>query len=156
MPPQQGLMSGAMSAPRIRTGETLGRRSEAPELNHSATRPAPVCGYFTREKSSENLPGKILCMKSLGLLLPGCVLGADMQLSVLGLEVPLGKLFRAICPVSTDSPWVCLLEKMYSLYFTFSFSVNKNLFNQYSLKHNIKCFLKGKKEVIFRENETFQ
>ena len=27
MPPQHGLMSGAMSAPRIRTGETLGRRT---------------------------------------------------------------------------------------------------------------------------------
>ena len=34
-------MSGAMSVPRIRTSETLGRRSRAHELNHSATGPAP-------------------------------------------------------------------------------------------------------------------
>ena len=38
MPPQRGLRSGAVSAPRIRT---LGRRSGARELNHSATEPAP-------------------------------------------------------------------------------------------------------------------
>ena len=38
--PQHGLMSGAMSVPRIQTSETLGRRSTASELNHSATRPA--------------------------------------------------------------------------------------------------------------------
>ena len=37
-PLQRGLTSGAMSAPRIRT---LGRRSGARELNHSATEPAP-------------------------------------------------------------------------------------------------------------------
>ena len=35
MPPQLGLMSGAMSAPRIRTRETLGHWSRACELNHS-------------------------------------------------------------------------------------------------------------------------
>ena len=40
-PPQRGLMNGAMSAPRIRTGQTLGRQSRARELNHSATGPAP-------------------------------------------------------------------------------------------------------------------
>ena len=34
-------MSGAMSAPRIWTGETLGHQSRAHELNHSATGPAP-------------------------------------------------------------------------------------------------------------------
>uniref|UniRef100_A0A9L0JLB2 Prostaglandin E synthase 3 n=1 Tax=Equus asinus TaxID=9793 RepID=A0A9L0JLB2_EQUAS len=39
--PQHGLTSGAMSAPRIQTGETLGRCSRARELNHSATGPAP-------------------------------------------------------------------------------------------------------------------
>ena len=39
-PPQCGLMSGAMSAPRIQIGETLGHRSETGELNHSATGPA--------------------------------------------------------------------------------------------------------------------
>ena len=33
-------MSGARSEPRIRSGETLGRRSRAPELNHLATGPA--------------------------------------------------------------------------------------------------------------------
>ena len=40
MPPHHGLMSSAMSAPRIQTGETLGHRSRAHELNHSATGPA--------------------------------------------------------------------------------------------------------------------
>ena len=34
-------MSGAMSAPRIRTSETPGHQSTARELNHSATGPAP-------------------------------------------------------------------------------------------------------------------
>ena len=41
MLPQHGLMSGAMSAPRIRNGEILGHRSRALELNHSAMGPAP-------------------------------------------------------------------------------------------------------------------
>ena len=41
MLPQHGLMSGAMSAPRIRTHESLGRWSRGRELNHSATGPAP-------------------------------------------------------------------------------------------------------------------
>ena len=41
MPPQHGLMSGAMSVPRIQTSETLGRQSRAHELNHSVTGPAP-------------------------------------------------------------------------------------------------------------------
>ena len=36
--PQRGLTSSAMSAPRI---QTLGRRSGARELNHSAMEPAP-------------------------------------------------------------------------------------------------------------------
>ena len=34
MLPQHGLMSGAVSVPRIRTGEILGRQSGARELNH--------------------------------------------------------------------------------------------------------------------------
>ena len=38
MPPQRDLTNGAMSAPRIRT---LGRRSGARELNHSAMELAP-------------------------------------------------------------------------------------------------------------------
>ena len=42
MPPQHGLTSGAMPAPRIWTGETLGRRSGAYVLNHSATGLAPL------------------------------------------------------------------------------------------------------------------
>ena len=37
MLPQNGLMSGAMYAPRIRTSETPGRQSGAHKLNHSAT-----------------------------------------------------------------------------------------------------------------------
>uniref|UniRef100_A0A9L0RV82 Potassium channel tetramerization domain containing 19 n=1 Tax=Equus caballus TaxID=9796 RepID=A0A9L0RV82_HORSE len=43
-PPQRGLTSGAMSAPRIRTSETLVACSGVLELNHSATGPAPF--YF--------------------------------------------------------------------------------------------------------------
>ena len=46
MLPQHGLMSGAMSAPRIRTGETLGRGGGSRELNHSATGPVPVIPTF--------------------------------------------------------------------------------------------------------------
>ena len=46
MPPQRGLMSGAMSAPRIQTSETLGCQSGARELNHSATGPAPQMSNF--------------------------------------------------------------------------------------------------------------
>ena len=42
MPPQHGPMSGGMSAPRIQSSETLGRRSRAHELNHLATGPAPI------------------------------------------------------------------------------------------------------------------
>ena len=38
--PQHGLMSGAMSTPRIRTGETPGHQGRACKLNHSATRMA--------------------------------------------------------------------------------------------------------------------
>ena len=37
MLPQRGLMGGTMSVPSIRTCETLGHRSGAGELNHSAT-----------------------------------------------------------------------------------------------------------------------
>ena len=40
--PQHGLMNGAMSAPRIGTGETLGCQSGACELNHSAMGQAPL------------------------------------------------------------------------------------------------------------------
>ena len=40
-PPQRGLMSGAVSLPRIQTRETLGRRSGVHEPNHSAMGPAP-------------------------------------------------------------------------------------------------------------------
>ena len=40
-PPQHGLMSGAMSMPGIRTHKTLGCRSGAHKLNHSATGLAP-------------------------------------------------------------------------------------------------------------------
>ena len=46
MPPQSGFMSGAVSVPRIRTGETLGHRSGAHELNHSATGLAPEVFYM--------------------------------------------------------------------------------------------------------------
>ena len=45
-PPQHGLMSGAMSAPRIRTGETLGRCSGACKLNHWAMGPALRKKFF--------------------------------------------------------------------------------------------------------------
>ena len=46
MPPQHDLTSSAMSAPRIRTGETWGRRSGACKLNHSAKGPAPTDWCF--------------------------------------------------------------------------------------------------------------
>ncbi|XP_046524453.1 bifunctional peptidase and arginyl-hydroxylase JMJD5 isoform X4 [Equus quagga] len=51
-PPQRSLMSGAMSAPRIRT---LGRCSGARELNHSATEPAPSF-HILNSKGSGWLP----------------------------------------------------------------------------------------------------
>ena len=41
MPPHRGLMSSAVSVPRIQTGETLGLQSRAHELKHLAPRPAP-------------------------------------------------------------------------------------------------------------------
>ena len=59
MLPQHGLISGAMSAPRIQTGETLGRQSGACELNHLAMGLAPIlsvlgvsvlCVYFCLPK----------------------------------------------------------------------------------------------------------
>ena len=43
MLPQRGLMSGAMSAPRIRTSGTPGHGSGALELNHSAMGPTLIC-----------------------------------------------------------------------------------------------------------------
>ena len=45
MPPQHGLMSGAMSPPRIQTRETLGHQSGAHKLNHSTTGPAVFSIY---------------------------------------------------------------------------------------------------------------
>ena len=61
MPPQHGLMSSAMSAPRIQTGETLGHRSGVRKLNHSAVGPAPIpeffnCAVFNFSDLSPNLP----------------------------------------------------------------------------------------------------
>ena len=46
MPLQHGLMSGAMSTPRIQTGETLGHQSRVHKLNHLATGPAPAPKFF--------------------------------------------------------------------------------------------------------------
>lgn len=43
--PPHGLMSSAMSAARIRTGETPGRRSGADEFNHSVTGLALLDGF---------------------------------------------------------------------------------------------------------------
>ena len=45
--PQCGLMSGAMSTPRIRTSKTPGRGSGACELNHLAMGPAPRIHFFS-------------------------------------------------------------------------------------------------------------
>ena len=45
-PPQRGLTSSAMSGPRTRTGETLGRRSGEQETNHSVTGPAPSFFFY--------------------------------------------------------------------------------------------------------------
>ena len=61
MPPQHGLMSGARSSPRMPISETLGHRSRAHELNHSATEPASeiilnkqkTCKKSTRNFSPE-------------------------------------------------------------------------------------------------------
>ena len=46
MLPEHGLMSSAMSLPRIRTGETLGRQSGGRKLNHLAMGPAPPLPWF--------------------------------------------------------------------------------------------------------------
>ena len=46
MPSQHGLMSGAMSMPRIQTSETVGRQSGAHEFNHLASGPAPGVASF--------------------------------------------------------------------------------------------------------------
>ena len=47
MLPQRGLTSGAMSAPRMRTSETLGCSSGVRELNHLAMGPAPISFYLS-------------------------------------------------------------------------------------------------------------
>ena len=49
-PPQRGLMSGAMSVPRIRTGKTLGHRSGACKPNHSAMGLAPGRFLFLKNQ----------------------------------------------------------------------------------------------------------
>ena len=46
MPPQHGSMSGAMSVPRIWTGETLGCQSRGSKRNHLATGPTPLLTFF--------------------------------------------------------------------------------------------------------------
>ena len=73
MPPQHGLMSSAVSAPRIWTGETLGHWSRGSELNHSATKPAPgsilfLIGMLLVVFNPKNIP--ILILLSLSLSLP--------------------------------------------------------------------------------------
>ena len=57
MPPQHGLMSGAMSMPRI---QTLERRSEAHELNHLATGPAPYPYFRILEKQVNSIERGVL------------------------------------------------------------------------------------------------
>ena len=54
-PPQSGLSSGAMSAPRIRT---LGRRSGARELKHSAMGPAPQVTIFLKKSAEGGILGR--------------------------------------------------------------------------------------------------
>ena len=49
---QHGLMSSAMSAPRIRTSETLGQ-SRARELNHLAMGLAPITYFLKIRKTSQ-------------------------------------------------------------------------------------------------------
>ena len=46
--PQHGLMSSAMSVPRIRTYETLGCLSRACKLSHWATGPAPSQSFLMK------------------------------------------------------------------------------------------------------------
>ena len=55
-PPQRGLMSSAMSMPRIRTGKTQGNRSGVCEVNHSAMVLAPQ-SFFVRQSFSSFLLG---------------------------------------------------------------------------------------------------
>ena len=50
-PPQRGLMSGAMSALRIRTGETLGRESGARQLSHGPRGRPSRCFFYIRDVS---------------------------------------------------------------------------------------------------------
>ena len=49
-------MSGAMSVPRIQTGETLGSRSLARELNHSAMGPAPYSILKKKRQKKKPFP----------------------------------------------------------------------------------------------------
>ena len=63
--PQHGLTSGAMSAPRIQTGETLERLSGAREFNHWAMGPArgmPASLLVREESDTRDIGGKSFCL----------------------------------------------------------------------------------------------
>ena len=64
MLPQHGLMSSAMSTPRIWTSEILGRQSGVHKLNHSATGPAPEVDFKTSFQNSYTLTFLILSFKT--------------------------------------------------------------------------------------------
>ena len=56
--PQRGLMSSAMSTPRIQTSETLGHWSGGHELNHSATGLAPPLLLITASQFYSSTPSQ--------------------------------------------------------------------------------------------------
>ena len=69
MPLQRGLMSSAMSAPKIRTGKTLGCRSGAREISHSAMGPAPAeCFIVQFGWKDEHIRGQDLHSNALDTL----------------------------------------------------------------------------------------
>src|SRR3712207_7658960 len=62
-PPQCGLISSAMSASRIRTNKTLGHRSRARELNHSAAGLARSEEHTSELQSRQYLVCRLLLEK---------------------------------------------------------------------------------------------
>ena len=119
VPPQHGLMSGAMSPPRIRTGETLGCRSGAHELNHSAMGPAPII-YFEIMK----------CEASFFVLL------LNISLGIWGSLVVPNQFYGLFC-VSVKNPLGILIGVALNLYIILG---NMNVFTILSLPiHEHEC-----------------
>ena len=123
MPPQHGLMSGAMSVPRIRTSETLGHQSQARELNHSAPGPAPpaelwrcvaslASAFWCDEKPSS------LCTWPLSWLEALAVISGLEGLSIHWAEHSMGWFHSGDLFPSVNSSWFL---KHLSNYFLFPF-----------------------------------